>query len=258
MAILSESHFGRGYQRELTGRCSLCLRRTRGQAAANEMARVAERLAGRDLGPAERAGLEARLAECGECVLALVRAGYPADAADYGGCTVLHALCWGPTAGHVGVLAGLLQLLDAGAPGGPAPWPAERVRALVEAGDEGGHTCLHVVARSGGPSREAATALLLARVSAGFAAAFDPALKRRPPPPAGGYLQRRGPHNRIPPEQRCGAARARAWYRMRALERLPRCPRPAGRRPAGGIRGCGGVRLAPSPSDTAVYRRTGR
>ena len=80
MAILSESHFGRGYQRELTGRCSLCLRRTRGQAAANEMARVAERLAGRDLGPAERAGLEAERAltlaraEADRALAALARA----------------------------------------------------------------------------------------------------------------------------------------------------------------------------------------
>jgi hypothetical protein len=176
------------------------------------MARIAERLgaaAGPD--PAERGRLEARLWECGECVLELVRGGYPADAADYGGCTLLHALCWAPTPAHAAVLAAVLAHLDAAGPAG-AGWSAERVRALVEAADEGGLTCLHVAARGCGPSREAVATLLMPRTSAAFAAAFDPALPRRPPPAVGGYLQQRGPHNRIPPEERWGAATRRVAH----------------------------------------------
>ncbi len=142
-----------------------------------------------------------KLAACAGCILELVRAGYPADAVDYSGATILHMLCWSPTTVHVDLLVAIFEVLESGTGSVPA-WPLERIQHLVERPDEGGLTCLHIAARTGGICQQDVVTLLMGRVTVEFAANYDPKLERRPPPATGSYLQLRGPHNRIPLEQR--------------------------------------------------------
>ena len=73
------------------------------------------------------------------------------------------------------------------------------MRALSVSGGRGRSCCGDAAGGCGGGAE--AGALLRRRVSAAFASAFDPGLERRPAAP-GGSLDLRGPHNRIPAEQR--------------------------------------------------------